>query len=147
MKYSEIEKRQYDAQQYILLPDLSIKKNPLKYAKKIQDSDFNTIALCPFCLTSNELGKYRLEKGFHVCPKCSSRMILKTLLELNNLEKFVEFVFNYRFSGFWDKICLDIEQITKDTRFNEWNSRLYSLGLSFDFWERYKALKGDNYNE
>ena len=49
MDYKEIEKRQYDANQMVLNPDLSISQNKLKCAKKQYDTNFEEIVMCPFC--------------------------------------------------------------------------------------------------
>lgn len=136
-----------DIQQMKLNPDLSIQKNTYLLAQKQPNIKYDEVVLCPFCLKSYELSRFRIDKGFRVCPNCNSRLKLSTLSEINNLEKFVKFVFGYRLNGFWDKICLDVEQISRDARFNEWNNRLYSLGLSSVFWDRYKELKGDTYED
>jgi hypothetical protein len=134
-----------DIQQCVLNPDMSITKNTSKLAEKQPNVNFDSVCLCPFCLMSYELGKFALRKGLRVCPNCGSQLKLSTLSEINDLNKFVDFVFGYRFSGFWDKICLDVLAKTTETRFNEWNKRLHALGLSYVFWEKYKTLKGENY--
>jgi len=145
VSWKEQQKRIEDAQQMLLNPDLSIIKNNFKSAQNQSNVKFDTVCLCPFCLMSYELSRFALRKGLRVCPNCGSQLKSSTLSEINNLDKFVDFVFGYRFSGFWNKICLDVLAKTTETRFNEWNKRLHSLGLSYVFWERYKALKGDNY--
>jgi hypothetical protein len=145
MDWKEQQKRLEDTQQCFLNPDLTIIKNNHNYAKKESNISFDSIVLCPFCLMSYELDKFALRKGLRVCPNCTCQLKLSSLSEINNLDKFVDFVFGYRFNGFWSKICLDVPAKTTETRFNEWNKRLHSLGLSYAFWERYKALKGDNY--
>lgn len=131
-----------DIQQCLLNPDLSITKNKFSFAKKESNIKFDDIVLCPFCLMSYELDKFKVKKGLRVCSNCSSQLKLSTLSEINDLDKFVNFVFGYRFNGFWNKICLDIPQKTPNTRFFEWNNRLYRLGLSREFWDKYKNLKG-----
>lgn len=137
------QKMREDAKQFILNPDLSITENKSLSIIEKGDKKFNDVVLCPFCLNSNELGNFYFRKGFRVCPNCSANLKLSTLSEITNLDKFVKFVFNYRFNGFWSKICLDVKPITSETRFKTWNNRLYLLGLSFDFWEKYKNLRGD----
>lgn len=132
-----------DAQQYLLNPDLTITKNNHKYMKKEPNVKFDTVVLCPFCLRYYSLDKFLLRKGLRVCPNCTAQLKLSTLTEISDLDKFVNFVFNYRFSGFWDKICLDIPQKSKDSRFNEWNKRLFTLGLSLEFWRKYRMMKGE----
>lgn len=132
-----------DVQQYKLNPDLSITKNPFRYAKKQNSLKYYETALCPFCLKSYELSKFFLHKGLRICPNCGSKMKLSTLADITDFNRFVEFIFNYRFNGFWSKICLEVKPITSNTRFNEWNKRLYDLGLNKAFWDRYKELKGE----
>lgn len=137
-----------DIQQTFLNPDLSISKNTYSFAKKSKSSfNYNYIALCPFCLSSNAIGDYSLRKGFRVCPICGSNMKLSTLTEIQDLKEFVDFVFNYRYSGFWSKICLDVPQTTPNIRFETWNRRLYELGISKEFWEIYRNLRGDSSSE
>lgn len=147
LDWKEQQKIIEDAQQCFLNPDLSIKKNNRNYATKQSNIKFDDIVLCLFCLFSYELNKFALRKGLRICPNCGSQLKLYTLSEINDLDKFVQFVFNYRFNDFWSKICLDVKSITSYTRFNEWNKRLYDLGLSREFWDKYKNLKGDNYDE
>jgi hypothetical protein len=144
LDWKQQQKIKEDISQCVLNPDLSITKNTSRLAEKQSNVKFDTVCLCPFCLMSYELDKFILRKGLRVCPNCCSQLKLTTLSEINDLNKFVDFVFGYRFNGFWNKICLDIPAKTTETRFNEWNIRLHSLGLSYAFWERYKALKGDN---
>ena len=132
-----------DINQYVLNPDLSITKNTSKLAKKQFKADFDMMVLCPFCLNIHQLGEYSLWKGLRFCPSCTIQLKISTLTEINDLDRFVKFVYDYHFNGFWDKICLDVLRIDKDSRFKEWNTRLYRLGLSKSFWEKYKTLKGD----
>lgn len=144
VSWKEQQKIIEDVQQCFLNPDLSITKNNRKYARKESNIKFDDVVLCPFCLMSYELSKFALRKGLRVCPNCTSQLKLSTLSEITDLDKFVKFVFGYRFNGFWNKICLDVLQKSHDSRFNEWNNRLYRLGLSREFWDKYKNLKGDN---
>lgn len=130
-----------DLQQYKLNPDLTISKNTFRFAKKEPNIKYDDIVLCPFCLMSYTLDKFIVRKGLRVCPCCGSQLKLSTLSEINDLDKFVRFVFDYRFNGFWSKVCLDVP--IKDQRFDRWNQRLKSLGLSYAFWEKYKTMKGD----
>lgn len=143
VSWKEQQKAIEDIQQCTLNPDLTINKNTHIIAEQQPNIKYDDIVLCPFCLTSNQLYYFNIRKGLRVCPKCGSNLKLSTLSKIKNLDSFVDFVFGYRFSGFWDKICMDITPKTKDDRFNEWNKRLKELGLSYDFWEKYKLLKGD----
>jgi hypothetical protein len=135
MDYKEIEKRQYDEQQMVLNPDGSISKNPLKCAKKIDNTDYTILVFCPFCLEQISLWKFKLVIGFRICPNCQNKMLLKTLTTDMSAESFAQWVYNYRLNGFFSKIFPDFET---------WNKKLYALGLSHDFWEEYKKLKGEN---
>jgi hypothetical protein len=143
VSWKEQQKIIYDIKQYKLNPDLTISKNNFRFAKEESDIKYDEVVLCPFCLMSYELGKFALRKGLRVCPCCGTKLKLSTLSEIRDLNKFVQFVYNYRLNGFWGKICMDIPQKTHDTRFNEWNKRLSNLGLSRDFWDNYKRLRGD----
>lgn len=134
MDYKKIEKCQYDAQQYILNTDGSIFRNPIKCAKITLKAEYDTIIMCPFCLSTLKLAEFRFSEGLRVCSHCNNKMRLETLLKINSIEEFAKFVFNYRFNGFWQKI---------KPSFKQWNKNLYLLGLSKEFWEHYHRLKGD----
>ena len=93
--------------------------------------------ICPFCLeTSN---KFIIEnKGLIKCPNCSNLMKMKTLLFVKDCsnEDYAKWVFNYRLSGFFKKI-----------NFEKWTAKMHELGMSHEFWEEYKKLKGENEKE
>jgi hypothetical protein len=96
----------------------------------INDSNF---WICPFCLeTSN---KFTVEShGLVKCNNCSVEMKVKTLLfvkECSN-QDYARWVFEYRLSGFFKKI-----------NFEKWNKKMKELGISYEFWEEYKKLRGD----
>ena len=145
MDWKEQQRLREDIQQCFLNPDLSIIKNKRDYAKKETNVKFDDIVLCPFCLMSYELNKFALRKGLRICPCCGLQLKLSTLGNIDNLDRFVKFIFDYRFNGFWEKICLDILAKDRNTRFNEWNKRLYGLGFGFgkEFWDNYKRMKGE----
>ena len=98
--------------------------------------------LCPFCLHEGPLGAFLIstKKGFHKglgkCPECQNMMQLRTLTAKWTPSQFAEWVYDYRLSGFWQK-C----------KFKTFNDRLYRLGWSYEFWDRYKQLKGENQTE
>lgn len=140
VSYKEMCKINDDIYQFKLNPDLSITKNDSPLAKKQPNIKFDDIVLCPFCLNSNVLDSFKIEKGLRVCPTCKRKLKFSTLAEVSNIEMFIDFVFNYRLNGFWSKICLDV---VPKKRFETWNNRLYKLGISQIFWERYKEMKGD----
>jgi hypothetical protein len=93
--------------------------------------------ICPFCLeTSN---KFTIEShGLIKCPNCSNEMRVKTVLFIKDCsnKEYAEWVFNYRLSGFFKKI-----------NFEKWIKKLKELGISYDFWDEYKRLKGDYQQE
>lgn len=138
--------------QQTILSEFGILPNPYKFAKlffkdKVKDKSL----ICPFCLRIQQLKDFTYAKGFYLCS-CGNQMTEKTLsymfdifnVETVKTELFAQWVYNYRLNGFFSKICLDIEEITKDNRFQEWNNRLHNFGISYDFWENYKRLKGES---
>lgn len=89
--------------------------------------------ICPFCL--NESNKFIIEnKGLIKCPNCSNLMKIKTLLFIKDCsnEEYARWVFDYRLSGFFKKI-----------NFEQWINQLKTLGMSYEFWGKYKQLKGE----
>ena len=141
MDYKQKQKMEYDIKQSVLNPDLSISKNPHKYAKEQSEKDFTKIVMCPFCLNTTELWRFKFDGGLRICSNCLNKMRVETLLKISSIVEFANFVFDYRFSGFWNKIYPD---------FKKWNEKLYELKLAREFWDEYKKLKGDpvkNYEE
>ena len=93
--------------------------------------------ICPFCLENSN--KFIIEnKGLIKCSNCSNFMKLKTLLFIKDCSNFeyAQWVFNYRLSGFFKKINFEL-----------WTKKMHKLGMSYEFWEKYKELKGENINE
>lgn len=88
--------------------------------------------ICPFCLeTSN---KFIIEnKGLIKCSNCSNFMRMKTLLFIKDCsnQEYAKWVYEYRLSGFFKKI-----------NFEKWTKKLKDLGIAYEFWEKYKELKG-----
>lgn len=97
------------------------------------------IFYCPFCLSFGKLSafEYKTPKGNVSkgvkCPDCKNKMLRKSITNTMSAEQYAEWVFDYRKSGFWQK-C----------NFAVWNERLYKLGLSHRFWEKYRLLKGEH---
>jgi hypothetical protein len=94
--------------------------------------------ICPFCLeTSN---KFIMEnKGLIKCPNCLIAMKIKTILfvkECSNID-YARWVFEYRLSGFFTKLK------SGNNSFEKWNKKMKELGISYEFWEEYRKLKGD----
>lgn len=135
--YNEIEKLRYDKQQTVLSGN-GCKSNPHKYAELQDTANIDTIVMCPFCLSQYPL--YRFEKygNLRKCLTCKNEMMLRTLTRTMNIEEFARWVFEYRLSGFWNKVY---------PSFKEWNKRLKELGLYYEFWENYKRLKGNSQND
>ncbi len=93
--------------------------------------------ICPFCLENSN--KFIIEnKGLIKCPNCSNFMKLKTLLFIKDCSnsEYAQWVFNYRLSGFFKKINFEL-----------WIKKMHELGMSCEFWEKYKELKGENEKE
>jgi uncharacterized CHY-type Zn-finger protein len=96
--------------------------------------DFTKKVLCPFCLNVNTLDKFKKDRAWYICPNCKQLLTVKTCVSIMkmNPKQFALWVFNYRLSGFFGKI-----------KFKEWTQKLYELGVSQEFWEEYKSLRGD----
>ena len=135
--YKEVLQLEYDKKQTQFAIDGILIIN-----KKLQDEHIPLIALinekniwiCPFCL--NESNKFVIEnKGLIKCPNCSNYMKMKTLLFVKDCsnEEYARWVYEYRLSGFFKKI-----------NFEQWTKKLKELGMSYEFWEKYKQLKGED---
>jgi hypothetical protein len=128
-------------QQSILTAN-GVSPNPHVLAVKAEVHFILDDCLCPFCLqvakssrflVINSKGKYDNRLG--LCPYCNKKIMWKTLrfLDSATAEMYAEWVFNYRMSGFWQKI-----------NFSEWKKRLYVIGWAEDFWSEYRKRKGDS---
>ena len=98
--------------------------------------------LCPFCLEKSN--KYIIRnKALIECPNCLISFKLKTLLFIQDCtnQEYAKWVFDYRLSGFFFKLK------SGNNSFEKWNLQMKKLGISFDFWEKYKELKCDSNNE
>ena len=113
--------------------------NPYKNAQKTYATfDFSKKVLCPFCLEYNEMFRFIKKRGFFICPVCGNDMMFRTLVKEMDIPDFARWVFEYRLSGFFQKVY---------PSFKEWNNKLWNLGIAKEFWENYKKLRGDNENE
>lgn len=119
-----------------------IQENKYKYAKITEkgiDPFRNTT--CPFCLSYVRLrlflisNKKGYDRGLGKCPECGQKMKLKTLVMMETCEpeEYAKFVFEYRRSGFWQKI-----------KFASWKDRLKIMKWTKRFWDEYKRLRGDS---
>src|SRR3990172_2088688 len=110
MSYKIQEKMREDKEQMILNPDMSISINPSKYNSKTEKAEYDKIVFCPFCLNFTQLWRFKFKHGFRICPNCLNSMTLKTLITNMTTEQFAQWVFDYRFSGFWSKIYPNFEE-------------------------------------
>lgn len=112
------------------------KKAGVKIERKVLN--MNKPVFCPFCLEGDYLKNFLVstKKGLSTskaqCPHCQSGMLLRTVLRKWTVEEYADWVFAYRVSGFWQKI-----------NFEKWSKNLEIKGWARDFWDRYKALKGE----
>jgi len=139
-KYKLQEKLRYDKAQ-TELDEKGLHPNTKFYAIKKLEIKYDEKILCPFCFNYDEFQLFNKEGRLYKCPICKNCITLKTANDIRFMtsEQFAKWVFDYRLSGFWDKI------INKD--FKEWNKRLYDVGFGFgiNFWDNYKILKGTAY--
>jgi hypothetical protein len=99
---------------------------------------------CPFCLGLNKLRLFLIstkkgyDRGRGKCPLCDQGIKLQTLINMSSWtpEQYAAFVFDYRRSGFWQKI-----------QFSTWKKRLGMMGWTRQFWDEYKKLKGESSDE
>lgn len=134
MNYKIAEKMRYNKKQ-TMLSDKGCIPNDKKYAQEQYDLKFDSMCLCPFCLETNYFSGFKNNGGYVECPNCKNLMMIKTLcniLKFTNRE-FGKWAFDYRLSGFWDKVY---------PSFKIWNEKLHKSGISYEFWEEYKKLKG-----
>jgi hypothetical protein len=143
--YKEILQLEYDNHQLQFAVDGTLIIN-----KKVIDEQTPIIALinesnywiCPFCLeTSN---KFIIEnKGLIKCPNCLISMKMKTLLFIKDCsnKEYARWVYEYRLSGFFFKLK------SGNNSFEKWNKKMKELGFSYEFWEEYKRLKGEDIEE
>jgi hypothetical protein len=150
-KYKREETARYDKEQTIL-DGLGISPNPRKYSESVLQITSEKLLICPFCLTIHKYFQFVItpnNKYMAKCPECKNQVLFKTLFNLLswNGSEFADFVFPYAKMGFFHKIYPDFET---------WKRRLTYLSQTDDssaepfyrqFWDRYKALKGDIQNE
>ena len=140
-KYVREQIAEYDKQQAKLTLN-GIAKNVATYVVIITQLQPEKIMICPFCLGQHKTMKFYISKKNGIdkrlgkCPECQNQMLLKTLISMLkwNAQEFAKWVYDYRLSGFWQKV-----------NFNVWKKRLFDLNMSYEFWEEYKNLKGEQY--
>lgn len=140
--YKEILQLEYDKQQMQFATDGTLiinkkvidEKTPLEAL--INKSKFY---ICPFCLekTNNYIIK---NKGLIECPNCLIGMRIKTLLFIQDCtnQEYARWVYEYRLSGFFGKLK------SGNNSFEKWNNKMHELGISYEFWDEYKKLKGED---
>jgi transposase-like protein len=133
LKYEQLWNSETDKQQTKFVNG-QIETNKSRVMIEKSKIDFSVKVLCPFCLNVNTLDKFKKDRAWYKCPKCNSLLIAKTCVSIikMNPKQFAKWVFEYRLSGFFSKI-----------KFKEWTQKLYELGVSQEFWEEYKLLRGD----
>ena len=121
--------------------DVSLKANPSKFVT-ITESGIDPFkkTTCPFCLSFSQLRTFLIstKKGFDrgkgKCPVCGLGMQLKTLVKMETwtAKEYAAWVFEYRSSGFWQKL---------QPFFQTWKKHLGMMNWSKDFWDEYKRLR------
>jgi len=97
---------------------------------------------CPFCLYQAKIEHFLIstKKGFHKglgqCPDCQNKMRFRTLTAEWTPEDFAEWCYGYSADGYWQKVP-----------FSKFSDRLYKIGWSKRFWDKYKQLKGEDKSE
>ena len=145
-KFTRQERAKQDMQQTVFFQDakektIDFKGNPnqwVKFTEKGIDPFKNTT--CPFCLGYNRLRLFLVstkkgyDRGSGKCPLCGKGAKLQTLVKMETWgpEEYAAFVFDYRSSGFWQKI-----------KFDTWKKRLGMMGWNEQFWNEYRRLRGD----
>jgi DNA-directed RNA polymerase subunit RPC12/RpoP len=145
--YKREEIVRYDKEQTVF-SGYGVAPNPKNYAVSVLSLNSEKLLICPFCLTIEKLWKYVISpenKRIAKCPNCKNQILFKTLFSLLewNGSQFADFVQPYAKMGFWKKIYPDFET---------WKRRLTYISHSDDsddsfaqqFWNRYKALKGES---
>jgi predicted RNA-binding Zn-ribbon protein involved in translation (DUF1610 family) len=113
-------------------------KKPLEGHVTTVITDNVTKFLCPFCLHPDYYFRFQVTlksgkvSGKYLCPECGKTMRRESLTKNMLPEEYAEWVYEYSGFGFWQKI-----------NFKQWNERLYQLGISRPFWDKYKSLKGE----
>lgn len=142
VKKKAIRKAQYDRKQTILDPTrttgLKERKPDAQFFYTSPEAKF----MCPFCLYIGMLWRFsvKTKKGYSdkraKCPECGEGMLMRTLRMKVTPEEFADWCYDYG-KGFWSKVG----------NFKQWNERLRKIGWSWEFWAKYKALKGEEPQE
>lgn len=131
-----------DDKQMELVPDSIQGIRTHKKTRELKVTFETGIVSCPFCLFAAKIQAFLVssKKGFSYalakCPECKNGMRMDSLTTNWTPTQYAEWCFEYARSGFWQKVP-----------FNKWNDRLRKLGISGEFWARYKELKHENVSE
>lgn len=139
-KYRREEKAKGDLGQTVLSPDGAHFRTRVIIQQ--EGVDLNKVVFCPFCLEENKVQRFLVSTKQGVsqhnaaCPVCGVGFRLYNLLKAWTPETYADWVFEYRKSGFFQKI-----------NFLDWREKLYKMGWASAFWARYNALKGEEKDE
>lgn len=140
--YRMREKAHDDKHQLRLGTDGKLKPLKAMQVTQFTSVNYNMRVMCPFCLHDDKLQAFLVstKKGISqskaACPECKNGMMMKSLTTEWTPEQYAEWVYDYRKSGFWQKVP-----------FSKWKERLYKMGWSHRFWTKYKQLKGEDKSE
>lgn len=106
------------------------------------------IVLCPFCLHREKLRGFLnyVRKGEYAkrgkCRECKSVMLVESLVYISNMtpKLFAKWVYDYPYPLFFAKV-------SESKTFDIFCDRLKRMGISYEFWEQYKELKGASFYE
>jgi len=141
-KWKRSVKTDADIHQALLTANGCKPKQSLVKQTDVHWADVNAKHFCPFCLYIGKLKEFLIstKKGISQkkakCPECKNGMMMRTLVASWTPEEYAEFAYPYSASGFWQKVPFDL-----------WKKRLHKLRWSYQFWKRYKELKGSGEDE
>jgi len=130
----------------MVLKNSGIDKNPRLYTVVESSMEINPKkkVTCPFCLGLEGFRlflvstKKGISRGMAKCPLCGLSFHMKSLVNMAKwtAKEYADWVFEYSKAGFWAKV-----------KFDTWKKRLFLMGWTNDFWDRYKELKGEDTDE
>jgi len=137
-KYLREQKAKDDKQQATFDQYAKIKPTKEQQAKAVFTLETDKQVMCAYCLYQDKLYKFLIstKKGFHksqaICPDCKNKQLIRTLTAEMNAEQYAEWMYLNMAYGGWQKVP-----------WTKWKERLAQIGWSQPFWNRYKALKGE----
>jgi len=143
-RFKRQERARYDKQQTVLTPS-GTAPNPRIYSvtQTMMIAPEKRVT-CPFCLGLEQFrrflvsGEKGISRGTVKCPICNMTFRMRSLMNMVKwtATEYADWVFDYSHSGFWNKVNFEV-----------WKKRLYLMGWSSEFWDRYRSLKGEDTNE